>query len=200
MLSTTLNAHAREKANPMALVRTAVEGAEARKVHMPSLMSLATADATGMPSNRIVRVLEFRDDGFVFTSHTGSLKGRQMAENNWASGLIYWPEINQQIVISGRTQILSDVESDALWGARSYKTHPMSTASMQSEPLRDERELAARAEALEIFDQPLPRPRSWVGYLVEPTAIEFWHAGPKGLHQRIEFIDNNGWQSRQLQP
>ena len=62
--------------NPIDLIKVWHDGALANDVKDPSLMSLATADSLGRASNRIIRILHFRDQGLVFTTHAGSLKGR----------------------------------------------------------------------------------------------------------------------------
>jgi pyridoxamine 5'-phosphate oxidase len=211
MISPTLAPSKRQAANdnpvsdpqsdPMQLIRTWFDGAVAAKVRDPSILSLATADAQGQASNRIVRVLEFRDGGLVFTSHTGSLKGRQIAATGWASGVMYWPEIGQQVIVSGPTKPISAADSDALWAARSIKTHPMSTVSRQSDRLDSETALRQQAADLRELNTALPRPPTWVGYQLEPATMEFWQADPEALHNRLHYERTpSGWRAIQLQP
>lgn len=201
MTLATLKETATEFANPMNLIKIWFDGAKASGVRDPAILSLATASAQGKASNRIVRVLELRDDGLVFTSHTGSLKGRQIAETNWASGVMFWPEIGQQVIVSGPTAPLPTADSDALWDARSIKAHPMSSVSKQSAPLDDEGALLAQVAELKLLNKALPRPEPFVGYLLQPQTLEFWQSGPDGMHQRLEYeLTETGWRSRQLQP
>jgi dihydrophenazinedicarboxylate synthase len=187
--------------SPIDLIKVWHDGALANDIKDPSLMALATADSLGRASNRIVRILHFSDQGLVFTTHAGSLKGRQIAETGWASGVMYWPDLGQQVIVSGPTGQLSDSESDALWDARSHTTHPMSTVSRQSEPLTDEAGLRARAKELERLDRPLPRPSNFKGYLIEPAAVEFWQTGRDRLHLRLRYTQRDAsWHAEQLQP
>lgn len=188
-------------ADPMGLVRAWFDGALDHGVREPGALALATADARRRTSNRIVQVLDVRATGLVFTSHAGSRKGRDLAATGWASGVLYWRETGQQVIVTGPTHPLPDAESDALWAARPVGTHPMSVVSQQSTPLPDEDALRARALQLGRTGLPLPRPVTWLGYLLEPASVEFWQAGPDRLHRRLRYERAGpGWRTDRLQP
>src|SRR5262245_58806822 len=89
--------------DPIGLVRHWLDEARAQMVREPGALALATADTEGRASNRIVQVLDVRDSGLVFSSHSGSLKGRQLAQTNWSSGVMYWRETNRQIIVTWPT-------------------------------------------------------------------------------------------------
>lgn len=187
--------------DPVALFRDWFAGAADQGVQEPGALALATADERGRTSNRIVQVIEVRPEGPVFTSHTGSQKGRDLAATGWASGVLYWRETKQQLILTGPVDRLPDEEADALWAARSKDTHPMSVASTQSELLEDEEELRARARQLAETGEPLARPVNWAGYVLRPTAVEFWHGRADRLHRRLRYDrTDGGWTSRRLQP
>ncbi|HEY0638543.1 MAG TPA: phenazine biosynthesis FMN-dependent oxidase PhzG [Pseudonocardiaceae bacterium] len=186
---------------PMPLVRRWFEAAVARGVREPGVLSLATADAAGRTSNRIVQTIRLTGDGLVFTTHATSPKGRDLAATGWASGVLYWRETQQQVTLTGPVRRLPDAESDALWHARPPATHPMSVAAAQSEPLADEEALRAEAARLGAAGTPLARPPAWAGYRLEPTAVEFWHGSPDRLHRRLRYDhDEAGWTTARLQP
>lgn len=188
-------------AEPMTLVRAWFANASANNVDEPGAMALATADAVGRASNRIVKLLELRDDGVTFTSHSGSVKGRQLAQTGFASGVIYWRETCRQLILSGPTRPLPEEESDAIWAARPSGTHPISVLSEQSRLLLDEAALRQRAAGLARSGKPLKRPDTWIGYILEPTSIEFWQADPERLHQRLLYERKMvGWKTSRLQP
>lgn len=191
----------RDGLDPMGLIRIWYDGAVAAQVENPALLALATADARGHASNRIVRILEFRDGGMVFTTLAGSLKGRQLAETGWSSGVMYWPRIGQQVIVSGPTQPLDDAESDGFWQARPLGTNAMSAVSKQSDPLPVEEDLRHRAAALHERQRPLPRPDAFKAYMIRPAIVEFWRADKGHLHYRLKYnLTPAGWQSQQLQP
>jgi pyridoxamine-phosphate oxidase len=188
-------------ADPVRLLREWFADAVERGVREPGVVALATADAGGCPSNRVVQTVKITAEGLVFTSHTGSRKGRDIAATGWASGVLYWRETFQQVVINGTVEQLGDDESDALWAARPSATHPMSVASRQSEPLDDEKELRALAQRIAESADALPRPAAWVGYQLIPSAVEFWHGSPDRLHRRLRYDRaGDGWTSVRLQP
>lgn len=191
----------RPPADPLALVRQWFDRARESNVADPGAMSLATADTRGRASNRIVQVLDLSAEGVVFSSHSGSQKGRELAETGWGSGVLYWRETQQQVVLAGPVSMLPTDRSDALWEARSPATHPMSVASRQSDTLYDEEGLRARARRLADTGERLPRPEAFVGYLLRPVAVEFWKASPDRLHRRLRYDQvDGGWASRRLQP
>src|SRR2546430_10169653 len=101
----------------MGLVQSWLADATARAVREPRALALATADRRGRASNRIVAITSVDDRSLVFTTHTGSQKGREMAATSWASGLLYWRETRQQIILSRPAPPVSDAQADALWDA-----------------------------------------------------------------------------------
>ena len=187
-------------ADPVPVLRAWLDRA-AQEVQDPTALALATADAHGHASNRIVRVLSVTTDGVLFTSHTRSQKARELAATRWASGVLYWRETKQQVIVTGPVHRIPDSESDALWAARPIPTQAMSAASRQSSKLDDEKELRARAQFLAEIGQPLPRSPNWAGYRLVPATVEFWQAGPDGLHRRLRYQKaRDSWISRRLQP
>ena len=188
-------------ADPIALLRQWFEAAGERDVSNPGALALGTVDEQGRTSVRIVATIDITADGLLFTSHVGSQKGRDMAENPWASGALYWRETSQQITVAGPVEQLSDAESDALWATRPASTYPMSVASEQSSPLADEEALRAEAERLAESDEPLARPAGWAGYHLVPTTVEFWQGSPDRLHRRLRYDQTgSGWTAQRLQP
>jgi len=187
--------------DPLRLLRSWIADATEREVREPLALALATADARGRPSNRIVALIRVTDDGLVFATHRSSQKGRELAATGWASGVLYWRELGRQVVVSGPVGELGEAESDALWFARPVPMHAMSAASRQSEPLEDVASLRAEATRLEALGRPLPRPDRYAGYLLRPAAVEFWCASSDRLHRRLRYeAEAEGWSVRRLQP
>lgn len=188
-------------AEPLQLVRSWLSQAREIGVREPTALALATADSRGRASNRMVAIIDVTDLGLVFSSHSCSQKGREIAATGWASGLLYWRETGQQIIISGPVELLPDAESDALWSARPIPLHAMSTVTEQSEPLEDVEALRARARSLELTGEPQPRPEFFVGYRLRPDVVEFWSASSDRLHRRLRYDrDSPEWRTSRLQP
>jgi dihydrophenazinedicarboxylate synthase len=188
-------------AEPTGLIQAWLATADRQGVREPRSLALATADARGRASNRVVAVLDITAEGLLFTSHSTSRKGRELAENRWASGLLYWRETGQQIAVSGPVALLDGARADDLWYARPTPLHAMTTASRQSERLPDVAELRAEADRLGAAGVPLPRPARFVGYLLAPAVVEFWCASADRLHRRLRYErGDDSWQVARLQP
>lgn len=189
---------------PMALLASWLEGAAAHGVREPRALALATADARGRSSSRIVAVNAVTEAGLVFITHVGSRKGRELAGNPWASGVLYWRETSRQITLAGPVRMLSRAEAEALWFARPVFTHAMTSVSRQSEPLGDLDEFARlRARALELGAPglPLPCPGTFAAFRLESACVEFWANGTDRLHERLRYDRVAGaWRTSRLQP
>ncbi len=191
----------RPPSEPLLLAQQWLEQAKTQQVKQPGALALATHDDAGHVSNRIVQIISIGQEGIVFTSHAQSQKGRDIAATGWASGLFYWRETKQQIILSGPVEKLSPKASDELWDKRPSVTYPMSVASTQSAILDDADALLRWAGELEASGKPLARPDTWLGYVLKPVNIEFWQASTDRLHKRLryDYIDHC-WTSRRLQP
>ena len=186
---------------PIGLVNRWLSQADELGVREPRALALATADADGRASTRIVTFTAITDAGVVFASHSCSQKGRDLAVNPWASGVLYWRETGQQISISGPAFQLSEAESDDLWFSRPPALHPASAVSRQSEPLLDVPAMGAEIHRLEAVGGALPRPERFVGYRLKPAVVEFWCVSGDRLHRRLRYTRTaDRWESTRLQP
>lgn len=188
-------------ADPLTLARRWFDNAAEQEAREPGVLALATVGAAGRPANRVVQTIRITGAGLVFASYRTSPKGRDIAETGWASGVLYWRETRQQVILTGRVEQLPDAESDELWAARPPHVLPMSVATAQSEPLADEEELRARVRRLAASGAPLPRPAAWVGYRLVPSTVEFWEDRPDRLYWRMRYDrDGGAWTRQRLQP
>jgi pyridoxamine 5'-phosphate oxidase len=189
--------------DPIALLVRWIEDAGGTDCVEAVAMCLATADATGKPSSRIVLLRGVDDDGLRFFTSYSSRKGRELAENPLAAATFYWPKLTRQVRIEGSVTALSESESDAYFQSRPRGHQLAAWASEQSEPI-DSPELLE--ERFAHFDQrfegeEVPRPHSWGGYLLVPSRFEFWQGRPNRMHERIVYARrNNNWEISLLQP
>lgn len=185
-------------ADPLPLLERWLRGAEEMGVREPRALALATADGEGRPSVRTLLVKQLSPT-LVFSGSYESRKGRELAANPRAAGMLYWRETLQQISIEGPVERLSEAESDALFAERPAAGQATTVASSQGEGLADPDGLRRKAEALD--GQELRRPPTWGGYRLDPELIEFWHGSPTRLHRRLLYIkDEGGWSHQRLQP
>ena len=84
----------------------------------PTAMALATADAQGRPSQRMVLMKGFDHEGILFGTSYESRKSRELKENPHASLLFYWPALERQVRITGPISRASVTESDEIFMAR----------------------------------------------------------------------------------
>lgn len=186
---------------PMALVGEWLRSATEHGVREPRALALATADDRGRVSSRTVAILDVTERGLTFATHTCSRKGRDLAVNAWASGLLYWRETGRQLVLSGPTRPLPWDKADQVWRARPTPLHSMSVASRQSEPLDDPIALLTKADRLAEPGTALPKPDRFVCYEIAAAEVEFWCASSDRLHRRLSYERHgDGWLVHRLQP
>lgn len=185
---------------PLPLLESWLQEAHARGVREPRALALATADAAGKPSSRIV-LLKQASPSIVFAFSAESRKGWDLAANPRAAGTLYWRETLQQVVIEGPVERMSATESDALFAERPPSGQAATVASHQGEGLDDPDRLRREADALMQSGEPLNRPEDWGGYRLDPELIEFWHGSPDRLHRRLLYTKTDGrWAHRRIQP
>ena len=189
-------------ANPITEYLSAVEQASARGVDTAPV-ALATADALGRPSVRMVLLRGADERGFVFHTNYTSRKARELTDNPYAAICVHWPAIEEQIRIEGTVVRLDDRESDEYFATRPRGSQIGAWASRQSEtlPSREQLEEDYRASEQRFEGGPVPRPRFWGGYRLIPERIEFWFGRADRLHDRLLYVrEGDGWRIERLYP
>lgn len=174
-----------------------LEGGDARAA------ALATADAEGRPSVRMIVLASIDDDALVFCTSYESRKARDLGQNPRAALCLHWPSLSSQVRIEGRVTRASAEQSDCHFGELSRGTQVSAWATRQSEPLGSRSELISTYRDVEARwkARPIPRPESWGAYLLAPDAIEFWHRYENRLHDRLLYVrDGEGWRLERIAP
>jgi pyridoxamine 5'-phosphate oxidase len=179
--------------------------AVAAKVNEPNAMTLATVNKDGKPAARIVLIKDFDTRGATFFTNYESRKANDLAANDDAALVFFWPELERQVRIEGRVEKVSPAESDAYYAVRPLGSRIGAWASPQSRVIasREALEAAVAAETAARGMQP-SRPAHWGGYRVMPTLFEFWQGRASRLHDRLCYQLNKDkgetWQVVRLAP
>lgn len=191
----------------------------------PNAMSLATVDADGTPSVRIVlcRGMDL-GRGYVtlYTNYQGR-KGVALAANPRACLNFHWDTLDRQVRIEGQVTRSPAEESDEYFASRPWANRLSAWFSDQSRPVGSRAELLDKAartmKELGITEAMIeakgdslhiPRPAYWGGFRVWARRVELWLGGMGRFHDRAvwtreltasggDFV-GGGWTATRLQP
>ena len=186
-------------------VRELMDAAAVAGEPEPTAMTLATGDAHGRVSARVVLLKQLDERGFVFYTNYHSAKAEQLGPHQNAALCILWKMLRDkvQVRVEGTVEQTSPEESDAYFASRDRASQIGAWASLQSQTLPDRAELDARIARFdrEFAGRPVPRPAHWGGYRLVPDMIEIWYGQRARLHESVRYERVNGdWQKRMLYP
>jgi len=170
----------------------------------PNAMTLATVNAEGRPSTRIVLLKGVENGKFVFFTNYQSNKGKELDQNPACSLTFWWPELERQVCLEGVASRMDAKRSEEYFQSRPRDSQIGAWASPQSTMISDRSLLEERVKQMEEkFKglEKLPKPHQWGGFEIEPLMIEFWQGRPSRLHDRILFTKVEGvWRVDRLAP
>ena len=193
-------------ADPLTQFQRWVDAAIAAELPEPLAAALATADAAGNPSVRMILLRGIAADGLRFYTNYESRKGRDLAANPHAALSLWWPGLERQVRCSGQVRRLTEEESAAYFSSRPEESRLGARVSRQGEPISSRTELEAALaveRAAHEGGAPIDLPPFWGGYCLAPDRWEFWQGGRFRLHDRFEYrraAPDAAWEIRRLQP
>ena len=181
------------------------EGAASAGVAEPNAMTVSTIDKHSAPDSRVVLARSVDKNGFVFYTNYDSAKSLQLIANPVASAVFAWLDLHRQVRVRGTVQQVSEQQSDDYFASRPRESQIGAWASPQSQVIPDRNFIEARLiEVREKFgDKQISRPKTWGGWCIVPTTIEFWQGRPSRLHDRFVYTRSNSdspWRIERLAP
>jgi len=191
-------------ADPLQQFRHWFDQALAAGTNEPNAMVLATADAAGKPSTRVVLLKGLDERGFVFFTNYESRKARELAVNRHAALNFFWVELERQVCVTGSVTQVPREEAEAYFKTRPRGSRLGAWASKQSETVPSREVLEARLQELETKypGEEIPLPPFWGGYVLAPGEIDFWQGRPNRLHDRFRYSKQSDgrWLVERLSP
>lgn len=175
--------------DPTDLFVTWLDEAVAAGVPEPHAVTVATADARGRPSSRVVALKDVLDGAWVFATDARSRKGADLEVNPQAAASFYWPAQARQIRLDGPVVRRGAQESAADFLARPPAARAAAFATRPGEALGGPSEMVeAASRALDRVErEPDAVLAHWALYALEPDTVEFWQGDPDRVHLRIVY-------------
>ena len=193
---------AAELADPLEHFRAWMKEAEAGEPNDPNAMAVATVDAAGQPSVRMVLLKGADERGFAFYTNRESRKGLELGANPRAALVVYWQALGRQVRVEGRVEEVDAEETADYWATRPRGSRLSAAISPQSRVVESRAWLEQRVAELDAASPDGPSlPAHWGGYRVVPETIELWEHRDDRLHDRVLYTrDGDDWRLQRLAP
>lgn len=166
-------------------------------------MTLATADAGGDPTARVLILKDVSPEGWEFASDEGSVKGRDLAARPYAALTFYWSPLARQVRVRGPVVRATPERCAADFLSRGAGARAEALLGRQSMPLADPAEWDAQVETslVRIKNDPDLVAPGWTLYSLRPDSVEFRQGDKERRHTRLAYLATpEGWTKQLLWP
>lgn len=174
------------------------------KIPDPNAMTIATVNASGQPSQRIVLLKNLDERGFVFYTNLNSRKAQELKQNPKVSLHFPWYLFERQVKVCGVAEQLSTAEVLKYFISRPRDSQLGAWASEQSKPISSRQLLMQQFDSMKqkFSKGDIPLPDFWGGFRVRPHEVEFWQGGAARLHDRFQYKlqPDGSWAIARLSP
>lgn len=189
--------------DPIAQFSAWLKDAEQAGMIEPTAMTLATVDADGRPSARVVLLKGLHEGALHFFTNYDSRKAAALAAHPFAAATFWWDRLERSVRFEGRVRKLSAEASTEYFHSRPRGSQIGAWTSQQSQVVDSRTTLDARLAANQqrFAEGDIPLPPFWGGYALVPDRIEFWQGRDNRLHDRLCFLHHaEQWQLQRLEP
>ncbi len=192
------------KDNPFELFDLWFKQAQECQIPEVNAMSVATVNAEGVPSIRVVLLKAYNEEGFIFYTNYESQKAQDIAVNDNICINFFWEQLERQIRIIGKATKVSKAQSLKYFLTRPFSSQLGAWVSEQSKIITSRSILEMKFEQMKrkFANGQIPLPDDWGGYIIKPTSFEFWQGRPSRLHDRFKYTqpDGSSWKANRLAP
>ena len=104
--------------NPFTLFDSWYKEAVEAEINDPDAIALASVNADGMPSVRMVLLRQWSDEGFFFFTNYESRKAGELLATGKAAFCLHWKSLRRQIRVTGEVSKASPERSDDYFASR----------------------------------------------------------------------------------
>ena len=143
-----------------------LKDAVAAELPDPTAMCVATVDASGQPSQRLVLLKDVSSKGFVFYTNLGSRKASELEQNPKVCLHFPWHPLERQVIVYGTAERVPTSQVMSYFLSRPKESQLAAWASEQSRPVSTRQVLMQKfAEIKHKFEQgEVPVPSFWGGF------------------------------------
>lgn len=182
--------------NPFSLFESWFLDAVRGDILEPNSFTLATVGNDLKPSQRVVLLKSYDEEGFLFFTNVDTKKVRHINQNNFVSAHFKWLELDRQVRIEGIVKSIKISELIKLIFNRNSGFRKGEWISIKGEGKNFRRAVEAKFDDMRlnlsglknIFIQEIKC------YIIEPVYFEFWQGCVDKFYESVEyFFSKESW-------